>query len=142
MHLSRALRDLQDAAMFHAPRGSSMAQKRRSREQWWELVRGWPGSGLTQAQYCERHGISPGSLYRWRDVFRRERDAGGGWPRAGIEEPVRLLPVQFSEPVEPPRRDRVLTVVFGDGVRLEVLPGFDAATLARLVEVLQELAAA
>jgi hypothetical protein len=53
-----------------------------------------------------------------------------------------LLPVQFSEALGPPRSDRVLTVVFGDGVRLEVLPGFDAATLARLVEVLQERAAA
>jgi transposase-like protein len=119
-----------------------MAQKRRSREQWWELVRGWPGSGLTQAQYCERHGISPGSLSRWRDVFRRERDAGGGRPRVGIAEPVRLLPVQFSETVEPLWRDRVLTVVFGGGVRLEVPPGFDGATLARVVEVLQERAGA
>jgi hypothetical protein len=119
-----------------------MAEKRRSREQWRELVGGWLGSGLTQAQYCERQGISTGSLYRWRAVFGGEHQAGGGPARSRAEEPVRLLPVQFSEPVEPLRRDRVLTVVFGDGVRLEILPGFDAATLARLVEVLQERAAA
>ncbi len=75
-------------------------------------------------------------------MFRREHQASGGQARSRAEEPVRLLPVQFSEPVEAPRRDRVLTVVFGDGVRLEVLPGFDAATLARVVEVLRERAAA
>ncbi|UHD16877.1 IS66 family insertion sequence element accessory protein TnpA [Thiocapsa bogorovii] len=55
-----------------------MAEKRRSREQWRELVRGWPGSGLTQAQYCERHGISTGSLSRWRAVFGREHQECGG----------------------------------------------------------------
>jgi hypothetical protein len=49
-----------------------MAEKQCSREQWRELVGGWPGSGLTQAQYCEHHGMSTGSLSRWRAVFGRE----------------------------------------------------------------------
>ena len=119
-----------------------MAEQRRSREQWRELVGGWPGSGLTQAQYCERHGISTGSLYRWRSVFGGEHPAGGGLARSRAEESVRFLPVQFSQALEPPRPDRVLSVVFGGGVRLEVLPGFDAATLARVVDVLVQRTAA
>jgi transposase-like protein len=119
-----------------------MAEKRRSREQWRELVRGWPGSGLTQAQYCEHHGISTGSLSRWRAVFGREHQAGGGPARSRAEEPVRLLPVAFSQALEPPRSDRLLTLVFGGGVRVEVPPGFDGATLARLVDVLAQRTAA
>jgi hypothetical protein len=115
-----------------------MAEQRRSRAQWRELVRGWPGSGLTQAQYCERHGISTGSLSRWRAVFGGEHQAGGGPARSRAEESVRWLPVQFSEALEPPRSDRVLTVVFGGGVRLEVPPGCDGATLARVVEILAQ----
>lgn len=119
-----------------------MAEQRRSREQWRELVRGWPGSGLTQAQYCERHGISTGSLSRWRAVFGGEHPAGGGLARSRAEEPVRWLPVQLGEAREPPPSDRVLSVVFDGGVRLEVLPGFDAATLARVVDVLAQRTAA
>jgi hypothetical protein len=119
-----------------------MAQKRRSRAQWQEVVGGWPGSGLTQAQYCARLGISVASFHRWREVLRREPAVVGARQRVSAEEPVRLLPVQFGETVEPAKRDRVLTVVFGGGVRLEVPPGFDGATLARVVEVLQERAGA
>jgi hypothetical protein len=115
-----------------------MAEKRRSREQWRELVRGWPGSGLTQAQYCEHHGISTGSLSRWRAVFGREHHAGGGPARSRAESPLRLLPVQFGDALEPARSDRVLTVVFGGGVRLEVPPGCNGATLARVVDVLAQ----
>jgi hypothetical protein len=107
-------------AMFNAPRESSMVEQRRSREQWRELIRGWPGSGLTQALYCERHGISTGSLSRWRAVFGREHQAGGGQARSRAEAPLRLLPVAFSQALEPPRSDRVLPLVFGGGVRLEV----------------------
>lgn len=119
-----------------------MAEQRRSREQWRELVGGWPGSGLTQAQYCERQGISMGSLYRWRAVFGGEHQAGGGLTRSRAEASVRRLPVQFSEALGPPRPERVLSVVFGGGVRREVLPGFDAATLARVVEMLAQRTAA
>ena len=50
--------------------------------------------------------------------------------------------MQFGDTLEPPRSDRVLTVVFGGGVRLEVPPGFDGATLARVVEMLAQRTAA
>ncbi len=52
-----------------------MAQRRRSRAQWRRLVDGWPRSGLRQQGYCDRHGISVGSLRRWQQIFREEREA-------------------------------------------------------------------
>jgi hypothetical protein len=47
------------------------------------------------------------------------------------------LPVHLSAALEPPRADPALTLVFAGGVRLEVVPGFDAVTLQRVVQVLR-----
>ena len=114
-----------------------MAQKRRSREQWQVLIRDWPGSGLTVAQYCERQGISVANFLRWQDRLRRESAEGVERLRRGPTEPIRFLPVHLSAALEPPRADPALTLVFAGGVRLEVVPGFDAATLQRVVQVLR-----
>ena len=48
-----------------------MAQGRLTRTQWWHLVEGFSDSGLMQARYCERHGISVASFHRWRTHFRQ-----------------------------------------------------------------------
>jgi hypothetical protein len=114
-----------------------MAQKRRSREQWQVLIRDWPGSGLTVAQYCERRGISVANFHRWQERLRRESAEVVERPRRGPAEPIRFLPVHVSAALEPPRADPALTLVFAGGVRLEVVPGFDAATLQRVVQVLR-----
>jgi hypothetical protein len=115
-----------------------MAQERRSREQWRRLVEGWAGSGLTQAQYCERHRISVASLHRWREIFHRESGVGTVPGGAGADGPIRLLPVEVFGRAAPPDADgSALAVVLGDGLRVEVAPGFDAPTLARVVAVLR-----
>ncbi|MCF7995878.1 MAG: IS66 family insertion sequence element accessory protein TnpB [Chromatiaceae bacterium] len=114
-----------------------MAQRRRAREQWRALVDGWPGSGLTHAQYRERHGVSPASFYRWREIFRDERRAGAGPQPAQRHAPLRLLPVQFDDAGASRRNEGALTLVFDDGLRLAIAPGFDAATLAQVLEVLR-----
>ncbi|WP_295456041.1 transposase [uncultured Thiodictyon sp.] len=111
-----------------------MAQQRRTREQWRELVRAWPGSGLTQQAYCERHGVSPSSLARWRAIVSQEP---ASLPSARAQ-PVRLLPVQWVTPEH--RESSPLTLVLKDGQRLEIAADFDAATLARLLAVLREAA--
>ncbi|WP_408648007.1 group II intron maturase-specific domain-containing protein [Thiocapsa bogorovii] len=60
--------------MFHGPRGSSMAEKRRGREQWRELVGGWPCSGLTSRRWLlldpqERVGRLNRTLIGWANYF-------------------------------------------------------------------------
>jgi transposase-like protein len=109
-----------------------MAGGRRSREQWRRLVEGWAQSGLTQQAYCDRHGISLGSLYRWRAIV-REDDAGGG-----PTEPLRLVPVELIG--ERREEAKGLTLVLADGVRIEIGADFDAATLRRVLGVLREAA--
>jgi hypothetical protein len=98
---------------------------------------------LTQAQYCERHGISVASLHRWRERLAGERrSAEAPQRRRASAEAVRLLPVQLrSEPALVQRCPEV-RIVFPDGVRLEIIPGVDASTLREVIALLREHRAA
>jgi hypothetical protein len=130
---------------INTDRGSGMARGRRTRAQWRQLVDGFAGSGLTQARYCQRHGISVASLHRWRAHFRQavpvvERQQADA--NARTSEPVRLLPVQLLGEAAAVGEAQALTLVFASGVHVQVNPGFDAATLARVVGLLQAGAAA
>jgi transposase-like protein len=124
--------------MFNTDRTFSMAQRRRTREQWRRLVEGWPRSGLTQAQYCAHHGISVTSFHRWREVLRHGPSAGipTSGPEAG--ERVRLLPVELlSEPIVR-AAEAALTLVLDERLCLQIGPDFDGETLKRVVALLQE----
>lgn len=116
-----------------------MSGQRRTPTQWRALVHGWARSGLTQAEYCDRHGVSVSSLHRWREHLRGE--AAADEPRLRAEEPesARLLPVQLSPSAWPPGTETgvALTVVFSDGVRLEIAAGCDPALLGEAIERLQ-----
>jgi transposase-like protein len=109
-----------------------MARQRRSREQWRRLVAGWVRSGLTRQAYCDQHGISLGSLDRWRAVF-REEDASGA-----PAEPVRLVPVEVIDAGG--EETKGLALVLVDGRRIEIGADFDAAALRRLLGVLGKAA--
>ena len=111
-----------------------MAWRQRSRNEWQRLVAGWPRSGLTQEVYCARHGISVGSLQRWRRIFAEDAVAGS---RAG--SPVSdFVPVTLvGEPATPTAE---LTLVLTDGLRIEIGAQCQAETLKRVLGVLQERA--
>ena len=70
-----------------------MGWRQRSRNEWQRLVAGWPRSGLTQEVYCARHGISVGSLQRWRRIF-----AEDAVPSSLASSPVsECVPVTLEE---------------------------------------------
>ena len=110
-----------------------MGWRQRSRNEWERLVAGWERSGLTQEVYCARHGISVGSLQRWRRIFEEETVPR---PRAPISEfvPVTLLGDAVAT------AGAELTLVLTDGVRLEIGARCPAETLKRVLGVLQERA--
>lgn len=117
----------------------------RTAEQWRDLIEGWPGSGLTQAQYCARHGFSVSSFYRWRERVRQEPKTAGKAPLAvGGSQPLRLLPVQRSQSHSAPGHETVpaLTLVFPNGLRLEIATGVEAHTLGAVIELVQTRAPA
>ena len=114
-----------------------MTQSRRSRAQWWRLVEGWPRSGQTQQGYCDRHGISVGSLQRWRRIFEQERDRGTAGDTTE-PPPLQLVPVKLVGGTT--AGEKPLTLLLPDGLRIEIPCNFDAPALTRLLGVLREAA--
>ena len=109
-----------------------MGWRQRSRNEWQRLVAGWKRSGLNQEVYCARHGISVGSLQRWRRIFEEETVVPR--PRAPVSEfvPVALI----GDP--PATAGAEVTLVLSDGLRLEVGAQCQAETLKRVLSVLRE----
>jgi transposase len=111
-----------------------MGWRQRGRNEWQRLVAGCGRSGLTQEVYCARHGISVGSLQRWRRIF-AEDVVPGSRASSPVSEfvPVTLV----GEPATP---NAELTLVLIDGLRLEVGAQCQAETLKRVLSVLRERA--
>ena len=110
-----------------------MGWRQRSRNEWQRLVAGWKRSSLTQEVYCSRHGISVGSLQRWRRMFEEKTVPR---PRAPVSEfvPVTLI----GDP--PATAGAELTLVLTDGLRIEIGAQCQAETLKRVLGVLRERA--
>jgi hypothetical protein len=75
--------------------------------------------------FCARHGLASASFYPWRRVL--ERRAAGQ---------ATFVPVQVVADAVP-AHSSALEVLLVDGRTVRVAPGFDAATLRRLLAVLE-----
>ena len=98
-----------------------MARKRRrfrkrSREEWREIVAEYRASGLTQREFTAMAGVTLSSLARWLQRFREEEESGGlepdhvGWVELVREKPS-VPPQMMSEPAR---------LLVGRGVCLEL----------------------
>lgn len=108
------------------------------------LIAEQAASGLTHVEFCRREKISLHAfrIWKYRGRPRRAvRRAGNSVARSvGRAEPLRLLPVQVVERSgEAPREARIEIALRGGRI-VRVGPGFDEATLARLVAMLEEAA--
>lgn len=93
----------------------SLAERR---EHWRGVVAEWRGSGKSQTAFCRERGIPVWKLRYW---LRRLAD-GGGYAAAPA----------FAAVCAP---GSGLRVALPGGLRLEVEPGFDEATLLRFLRV-------
>ena len=108
---------------------------------WPNLIAQWRLSGLTQAEYCTRRGISLPS-FRYHLYKPSHRSGPPCSPRETATNGTPLfLPVVCS-PV--PQGDGLLAppaspieVVLSDGLRIAVAPGFDPETLRSVVDALR-----
>ena len=75
--------------------------------------------------FCARHGLTTASFYNWRRVL--ERRAAEHAVFAPVQVVADAMPAQTT----------ALEVVLADGRAVRVAPGFDAATLRRLLAVLE-----
>jgi hypothetical protein len=110
-----------------------VVRRRRSRGEAERLVIKFEQSGLTRQVFCAQHGLSLGTLDRYRKHRRLEAPAAAS----------RILPVEFVSSVAPaPSVSEVgrggLWVELMNGRRIAVAHGFDAPTLERLVAVLEQ----
>src|SRR6516225_8691449 len=100
------------------------ARDERKEGQWRRWIDEWQASGLSARAFCQRRGLTVASFYAWRRVLRRR-----------AAEKAAFVPVQVVADGVPTQAS-ALEVVLADGRAVRVLPGFDAATLRRLLVVL------
>ena len=106
-------------------------RRRRSRAEAGQLVAEYEASGLNRVEFCRKQGLSLATLARYR-----KRQAQGS-PATGN----RWVEVKESacRPVQEGGASSGLAVALRSGRRIEVGRGFDAHTLAQLLDVLERL---
>jgi hypothetical protein len=107
---------------------------------WNALLREFRRSGLTQAAFCERHGISIHSFRKhlYRVPAPKPTLANQPSPNATTHFlPVTVLPdpIPATAAAASPQP---LELLLGNGRRIAVAPGFDPQTLRQLIAVVEE----
>ena len=121
-------------------------QHRRSRTEAEQLVEAFESSGLGRREFCLKHGVALGTLDFWRKRRRQERDkVASKRPRmgnedvgAGVASGNKLVAVELAG-LQENAAGGGLVVVVSRGRRIEVSRWFDAATLERLLAVLEQV---
>jgi transposase-like protein len=111
---------------------------RRGRVEMERLAGLYLTSGMRRSEFCRSHGLGLSTLTRYLKKQRNGQSAAGG---DGVEQ-SRLVAVELADPVATVSAGEVpgvLTVLLSNRRRVEVGRGFDAATLAQLVTVLERL---
>ena len=93
-------------------------KRRRSGAEIAALVAGYEEGGLTRREYCERHGVALTTL----DYYRRRGETVAG-----------LVAVEVGRGA----RASTMTVILGNGRRIEVSGEFAEAELARLLRTVE-----
>jgi transposase len=117
---------------------------RSTREQWAERVARWRESGLPAAKFASDIGVSARSLTWWKWRLGSSRRAAALAPRkssirresittSGIGKSAPLTFVEMAATIETDQ----LEVVLASSIRIRVRPGFDPATLRRVLGVLE-----
>ncbi|MFZ0930815.1 MAG: hypothetical protein WAN11_19570 [Syntrophobacteraceae bacterium] len=103
-------------------RGAELAEKRRL---WQERLGEWKASGLTQAGYCRLHNLDARNFQYWKKNIEPKPCASAA-----------LVEVSADILSRGPSSTHPLCLVIDGRHRIEILPGFDAHTLDRLIRVL------
>ena len=104
-----------------------IGKKRRARRTGKEvqrLVEEFISGAMKRSEFCRSRGLSPGTLRRRLEGKKQE-----------ARQTPRLVAVELEE--KAPQKANAIEVVLGRGRRVEVRPGFDAATLQALIAVLE-----
>ncbi len=109
----------------------SAAPRRRTAEEAARLVAEYQTGQLSKQEFCRTHGLAISTLDAYRSGRRRGLAKRKTSPPCWVAVEVRDAPPQATT------AESGLAVVLGQGRRIEVMRGFDAATLAQLLPVLE-----
>jgi hypothetical protein len=128
-----------------------MAKRRLQAADWAALIDQWRQSGLSLPAFCQRHGLSRGTMQNWvykpalqraieeaRCAARDAESPHSDRPLHSAPAPA-FLPVRIAEvtAASPPSDRTGVEIVLGAGRRIVLGAGFDSETLRRAVAVLE-----
>jgi len=116
--------------MSEAQASLRVKRPRRRAEAIQQIVLEYESSGQSRREFCREHGLVLSTLDRYLRKQRAVSGADVNLLRSG------LLPVKVGMPTGG-QTEKTLTVVLPRGRKVEVGIGFDAATLVRVVAVLE-----
>jgi len=106
-------------------------QRRRSHAQWRAVVSAFEASDQSLRLFCAEQGIAISTFRHWLARLGQTATVSAAPPVPA--RGARLVPVAV---LDEPATDSGIVVVAGGGVRIEVTPGFDGATLKRVLATL------
>jgi hypothetical protein len=111
-----------------------------TKEKYWRrILAQWQRTGWTGRAFCAHHGLSEASFYAWRREIAR-RDLQPPPPAQHLRPPAATpaLPAFVQITPAPQTLPSAIEIVLGPERCLRVRPGFDAALLRQLLQVLEE----
>jgi transposase-like protein len=112
-------------------------ERDRGKERFWrDIIRRYKRSEQTIGAFCLEHDLSESSFHAWRRTI-AERDQQAPSNVDGARDLPAFVPLRLSPARETPTTSP-LEVVLGPNRIIRVSPGFDIATLRRLLAALEE----
>jgi transposase-like protein len=107
------------------------------KERFWRgILRRWDSRKQTVREFCAEHGVSEPSFYSWRrTIADRDQQAAA---RQVFTPSAEDLPAFVPLKVTAPTPSSMLEVVVAPKRVVRIPPEFDAATLRRLLSLLEE----
>ena len=109
----------------------TVSDRELNRQRWQKIVETWRASGQRLSTWAREQGVSRDALEYWRRQFPAEAEL-----RRSPNAPLTLIPVSPATPVLSPFPIEILLET-RPSLRLSLSPGFDAVSLARVLDVLE-----
>ena len=113
-----------------------------AKQQFWrEMIRRQQQGRLSVRAFCDDHALDEGAFFAWRRKL-AALDTPGSRPAVRSATPTKAsTPPTFAQVtlgVAVPAADGSVEIVLADRRRVRVPPGFDQATLAAVLDILED----